>query len=390
MRTARATMGGTHVPANNWDMKDAMASPIHQTLAFLGAAIACVVLIGATPAQAKHARYIPPHGRIFHGVSDTGYAKDFRTFNRRVGAHNALLLSFGHWDGEHLLGGLHRWRTTHTRGVLSLSTAPGGEPEVISPRRIARGYGDDYILELNRLIAQSNQVVYIRLFGEMNGYWNPYSAFNADGSSRGQSHSTSAFRKAWRRIVLIVRGGNRKTINRKLRKQDMPRIYRADSNHDPVYRQHGAPAALPKPNVAFMWVPQTIGSPDIAGNAPGDYWPGGRFVDWIGADIYSKFATPGIWSALKHFYSHGRNPHRHHWPFVVAEYSPWDNDNRGAFTRRLFRWALHHRRVRTLVYYRSTSPDNAFDINRWPRARAVIRGMLGRPRFMEYAPGTRP
>src|SRR5438874_203991 len=125
-------MGGTHVPANNWDMKDAMASPIHQTPAFLGAAIACVVLIGATPAQ-------------------------------------------------------------------------------------------------------SNQVVYIRLFGEMNGYWNPYSAFNADGSSRGQSHSTSAFRKAWRRIVLIVRGGNRKTINRKLRKQDMPRIYRADSNHDPVY-----------------------------------------------------------------------------------------------------------------------------------------------------------
>lgn len=371
-----------------WDLKDAIAPPIHQTLTILGAAIACVFLLGATPAQARHARYTPPHGHIWHGVSDTGFAKDFRVFDRRVGAHSALLHSFGHWGGEHVLGGLHRWQRTHTRGVLSISTAPGGEPELISPRSIARGYGDDYILELNRLIARSGQVVYIRLFGEMNGHWNPYCAFNADGSSRGPSHSTRAFRKAWRRVVLVVRGGNRGAINRKLRKQGMPRIYRADSNDDPVYDRRDVPTALPRPKVAFMWVPQTIGSPNVAGNTPGSYWPGGRFVDWIGADIYAKFATPGIWSAFKSFYSHWRNPQRHHWPFVVGEYAPWDNDYDGSFTRRLFRWALHHRRVRALMYYRSTSPNNVFDINHWPRAREVIRGMLNRPRFAEYAPGT--
>jgi hypothetical protein len=363
-------------------------SAIRRVLALL-AASSLPFLASVSIAQAKHPRYLPPHGRIFHGVSDTGFAKDYRVFNRRVGAHSAVLLSFGRWDGEHLLGGLHRWRTTHTRGILSLSTAPGGEPELISPRRIARGFGDDYILELNRLIARSRQVVYIRLFGEMNGYWNPYCAFNSDGSSRGRSHSTSAFKDAWRRVVLTVRGGKRATINRKLVKQGMPRIYRASSNHDPVYERHGTPLALPKPRVAFMWVPQTIGSPEVAGNAPGDYWPGGRFVDWIGADIYSRFATPGVWSAFRHFYSHWRNPRRHHWPFVVGEYAPWDNDYSGRFTRRLFRWARNHHRVRALVYYRSTSPNNAFDINHWPRARAVIRGMLNRPRFAEYAPGTR-
>ncbi len=371
------------------DLNGATASPIPQPLALAVAAVACVFLLGASAAQAKHPRYTPPHGRIFHGVSDTGFAKDFRVFNRRAGAHSALLESFGRWDGEHFLGGLHRWRKTHTRGVFSLSTAPGGEPELISPGRIARGRGDDYILELNRLIARSGQVVYIRLFPEMNGYWNPYSAFNADGSSRGRSHSTSAFRRAWRRIVLIVRGGSRAAINRKLKRQGMPRIYRAHSNHDPAYQRRGVPRALPRPKVAFMWVPQTIGSPDVAGNRPGRYWPGGRFVDWIGADIYSKFATPGIWTALKRFYSHWRHPHRNHWPFVVGEYSPWDNDYRGTFTRRLFRWALHHRRVRALIYYRGTSPNNAFDINRWPRARDVIRAMLNRPRFAEYAPETR-
>ena len=71
-----------------------------------------------------------------------------------------------------------------------------------------------------------------------------------------------------------------------------------------------------------MWVPQTIGSPEVAGNKPGDYWPGARFVDWIGADIFSKFATPSVWSAFRHFYRHWHHPDRHHWPFVVGETRP--------------------------------------------------------------------
>jgi hypothetical protein len=366
-----------------------------RVLAVVAATASLLLALAATSTAERHGRgrshpaFVPPHHRIFHGVTDTGLARDYRRFNRRVGAHSALLESFGHWDGEHVLGGLHRWRTTQTRGVLSISTAPGGEPELISPRRIARGFGDDYILELNRLIARSRQVVYLRLFPEMNGYWNPYCAFNSNGSSRGASHSTRAFRDAWRRVVLIVRGGSRATINRRLAKQGMPRVYRARSNHDPVYARRHVPQTLARPRVAFMWVPQTIGSPSVRGNAPGDYWPGGRYVDWIGADIYSKFASPGVWSAFRRFYSNWRNPHRHHWPFIVGEYSPWDNDYRGTFTRRLFSWARHHRRVRALVYYRSVVPNNPFDINHWPRARAVIRHELNKPRFMEFAPGTR-
>jgi hypothetical protein len=366
--------------------------PTFRLLLIALAAACCLTVVwpsGALGQRQRHDAFRPPHHKIFHGVTDTGSVRDFRVFNRRVGAHNALLQSFGKWDGEHLVGGLHRWRTTHTRGVLSLSTAPGGEPELISPRRITRGFGDDYILRLGRTIAKSGQVVYVRLFPEMNGSWNPYCAFNSDGSSRGASHATRAFRDAWRRIVLIARGGKRRGINRKLVKLGMPRIYRASSNGDPVYARRGVPAVLPRPQIAFMWVPQTIGSPAIRGNVPGRYWPGGRYVDWIGADIYSKFATPGVWSAFRHFYSHWRNPRRHHWPFVVGEYSPWDNDYRGAFTRRLLEWALHHRRVRALVYYRSVFPNNEFDINHWPNARTVLRNKLRLPRFAEYAPGNR-
>jgi hypothetical protein len=133
-----------------------------------------------------------------------------------------------------------------------------------------------------------------------------------------------------------------------------------------------------------MWVPQTIASPEIPGNALGHYWPGRRYVDWVGADIYSKFGSPGVWAALHRFYRSWR-----HWPFVIGEYSPWDNDYRGAFTRRLFNWAEDHGRVRAMIYYRSVFPNNPFDINHWPAARRVIRHHLNKHVWDSFAPGTR-
>ena len=343
-----------------------------------------VALALLLPAQAPAGAFRPPHHRIFHGVSDTGHVRDYRTFRHRVRAHSALLEDFYHWDTPLTTGALRRWHQTRTRGVLSLSTAPGGGLERITPRQIAHGHGDHYILSLNESIARSKQVVYIRLFPEMNGYWNPYCAYNLYGSSRGKSHSTRNFRRAWKRIVLIVRGGSRRRINRELRRHHMNRIYRASSNHAPVYRHRDVPRRLPHARVAFIWSPQTIGSPNVPGNRPARYWPGRRFVDWVGADIYSAFASPGIWSAFKGFYRRWR-----HHPFVVGEYSPWNNDYRGHFTRRLFNWAEDHGRVRALIYYRSVSPDNEFDINHWTNARRAIRHHLNKGRFDAFAPRMR-
>jgi hypothetical protein len=340
-----------------------------------------VLLLGAAGSTAAADSYAPPHHKIFHGVSDTSNNHDFHRFAKRVGAHPAVLEDFYHWDTPLTTGALKRWHQTRTRGVLSLSTAPGGGSELISPRQIVQGRGDHYIVRLNHSIAASKQVVYIRLFPEMNGYWNAYSAYNANGTKRGKSHSTNNLRRAWQRIVLIVRGGKRSRINRNLRHRHMPRILRASSNHAPIYRREDVHGRLPHPKVAFMWSPQTIGSPSVPGNQPGAYWPDKRFVDWVGADIYSKFATPGIWSAFKHFY--------HHWghrPFVVGEYSPWDNDYSGRFTRRLFHWAERHGRTRMLIYYRSVAADTPYDINYWHKARRVLRHELNKRRFAPYAP----
>ena len=184
----------------------------------MGAAVAIVVAglaLGTattTAARSKHDPYIPANGRAWHGVSDTGHLADYRKFNRQVRAHTPLLQDFFHWGVPLSTGALDRWERSDTRGVLSLSTAPGGGTEVITPQQIANGFGDHYLLRLNESIENSGQVVYIRPFGEMNLHYNPYSAFNADGSPRG-GHATKWFKRAWRRMVLIVRGGKRDKIN---------------------------------------------------------------------------------------------------------------------------------------------------------------------------------
>ena len=347
--------------------------------AALAAALALAALLAwAGGAGAKS--FIPHHHKIFHGVSDTTDNGDFRHFRRQVGAHPATLEDFYHWDTPLTTGALKRWHQTRTRGVLSLSTAPGVGPEIISPRAISNGRDDHYLVRLNQSISVSKQVVYIRLFPEMNGHWNPYCAFRADGSRKSKSHSTGNFRRAWQRAVIIIRGGKVKTINRALRRRHMPRLLRGGSNHDPVYLRENIHHRLAHPKVAFMWTPQTFGSPNMAGNQPANYWPGRKFVDWVGADIYSKFATRGVWSAFHRFYRKYR-----HLPFVVGEYSPWDNDSRGRFTKKLFHWAERHGRVRMLIYYRSVFAGSPYDIGHFPGAKRVLRHELNKKRFAQYA-----
>ncbi|MEJ7876079.1 MAG: hypothetical protein WKF62_05405, partial [Solirubrobacterales bacterium] len=179
--------------------------------------VAAAGVAGFAPAALGNS-FVPPNGNSFHGVSETGKVDDYRSFVETTRTHSAVSQSFFHWGVPLGTGALQRYRQTRTRGVLSLSTAPGGQPGVISPLGIASGRDDDYMLSLNNSISESKQILYIRLFPEMNGHWNPYSAFNADGSSRGESHSTANFKRAWKRFSIIVKGGARNKINDRLRK----------------------------------------------------------------------------------------------------------------------------------------------------------------------------
>lgn len=370
-------------PGDVFPWAQGLAATGRQRLGAVATALAALALLAlSAPAQASKP-FAPPANKIWHGVSDTGHARDYFRFNQQVRAHTALDQVFFHWGVPLTTGAFQRWERTDTRGILSLSTAPGGQSEVITPREIALGRDDHYLLRLNESIDNFNQVVYIRPFGEMNLHFNPYSAFNSDGSRRA-GHSTGTFKLAWKRMVLIIRGGSRNKINNRLRNLGMPRIYRARNNRSPIYDRKDVPKRLDHPKVAFMWMPLTQGSPNISGNQPRDYFPGRRWVDWIGTDIYSKFATRGIWKGLNRFFNSNRG-----FPFALGEYGPWDNDRSGAFTRRIHKWARKRGRVKALIYYRSVDPRNAYNLQYYPGARRSLRKILNGRRYAQFAPGTR-
>lgn len=334
--------------------------------ALLAAWIAAAPL--TAPATAAGKAYTPPSKRTYHGLQETGRMEDWHRFRKSIRAHPAVMQTFHTWGTRPTMA-MQRWTAARARGMISVSTAPGGEREVIDPYAIAHGKGDGYPLWLNHDLASWGHPTYIRLMPEMNGHWNPYCAFNSDGSSRGSRHSTTWFRRAWRRFVVIVRGGKVSAINARLR-----RIGLSPLQPRGPHKETGLPARIPRPKVAVQWVPQTFGSPDLSSNGPRDYWPGRRYVDWVGLDMFSIYPN---FDGFNRFYRAYRGK-----PFLIGEYGLWGEDNPG-YVKRMFGWARRHRRTRMLVYYQGTESDGPFKIWHHPQSRNVLRGTLNRKRYPE-------
>src|SRR4051812_45126622 len=279
----------------------------------LAAALACLAL--AAPASA--APLLPPAGKVFSGV--TG-GQSIGAFQRQTGAHPEVFGFFTKFYGanEFIFRGAER---ANARLMLHISTQDGyGTREVVPPRGIANGEGDRYLVNLNRRVAEYGGPTYIRLMAEMNQANNGYSAFDRSGRSRGPAHSTTAFKQAWRRSTLILRGGDTAAIDAKLHALGLPGV------------ETGA-EELPRPPIAMVWVPQTRGTPDIPANLPRAYWPGGSYVDWVGTDFYSRFPN---FRWLDDFYR--AFPGK---PFAFGEWALWGSDD-PAFVSRLFGWIAGH------------------------------------------------
>src|SRR4051794_20528752 len=191
----------------------------------------------AAPATASADPYLPPHGKAFAGVTG-GY--DASSFARETASHPSVFQFFGGWNQTtgYMFEGAQNARA---RLMIHLSTVRGTS-EQITLRGIARGAGDDYLLALGQQIADHGGVTYIRLMAEMDGYWNAYCAYTASGRSKGPAYTTAQFRRAWKRTVLILRGGPVERVDAKLHALGMPSV-RTEA------------IDLPRPKVAFLWVP---------------------------------------------------------------------------------------------------------------------------------------
>lgn len=334
------------------------------------------------PAAAHGKPYAPRSGKAFHGGTGGYTERAIQSFGRRSGRRPAVYQYFFTPNWKRPSPRSIQWQAwllrktalQGARAILHLSTARGGHGgSVVTPRGIARGNGDPYLIRLGGLIAASGVVTYVRVMAEMNNFNNPYSAFGVNGAYRGPNHSSLAFRMAWRRVALVLRGGSTAHINGRLRALHMPAV-------------RSARPFLPRPRVALMWNPFTAGLPNVAGNGPDAYWPGARYVDWVGTDL---FANSPNFRGLEHFYD---DPRWRHKPFMLGEWALWGREDPG-FVWRLFSWIQRHRRLRMEVYNEGSAYLWYLRLRSFPRSARELRRQMRSRRFDAYPPelrGQRP
>jgi hypothetical protein len=334
-------------------------------------ALAAVCSALAVPCTARGEPHLPPAGKVFWG-GQGGYSADIiADFALQSGLHPAVYNYFISWPAtppamDWLSFRLADSTRMGARTLLSVSTADTG----LTPAALARGAGDDFLIQLSGLLAAHGRVTYLRPLSEMNNGDNPYSAYDLSGRPRGPAFTTRQFKRAWRRTALVMRGGEVAAINDRLRRLGMPPVATTA-------------AALPTPPVALLWVPLSFGNPEIERNHPRHFWPGGEYVDWVGTTWYSPYRSS---SAMDAFYR-GRPWRRK--PFVFAEWGVWGRDEPG-FVRQFFSFLRSHRRVRMAVYYQSALLKPDFRLSTHPRTRAVLRQSVRWPRLTGFAPEFTP
>jgi hypothetical protein len=314
----------------------------------------------ASKATAPAFPLMPAPGSVYTGVS----AGSPSTFAGEVGKHPAIYGEFVTW-GESIHYAFDQAAAAHARLMLHISTTMGyGARQVITPAGIATGGGDGYLLTLSKLIASTGKPVYIRLFPEMNNANNAYSGFNPDGSSRGPSYSPSTFIAAWRRVVVVLRGGNVSAIDTRLAALGQPPL-------------HGIAAggSLARSRTSFVWTPETAGTPDIPSQSAAAYFPGNAYVDWVGTDFYSRFPN---FAGLDTFYKEFPGK-----PFAFGEWALWSQDS-PSFVNQFFAWVNSHKRVQMVLYNQGYGTE--FLLNRDPQSAAAIRTLLAPSRFLANTP----
>jgi hypothetical protein len=237
--------------------------------------------------------------------------------------------------------------------VISLNTMGRYGGEAITMGAIARGKGDAYLRAINRAINDWGRPVYVRPMAEMNGHWNYYCAYNANGTKRSPAHSQKNYRRAFKRIYLILHGGDRATINRKLAYSNMPGIDRSLPEN-------------PVPRLKVIWNPQGFGSPNLPGNRAHVYYPRDAFVDVVGNDLFEGAGMPAQWKANLALFR--RYPNK---PYAIPEWGLLGVDHPD-FIRRMGRFIRTHPRVELAAFF-AAERGNPHDLANKPRSRAAYR-----------------
>jgi hypothetical protein len=334
-------------------------------LAALAMLAACALLALAVAPAARAGLLEPKGSNVWFGVSDTGNPANFGEFSNSVDKHPAVIESFRTWGAE-FPDSIRRWQTARARPMIHITTAdPKDGHELISLAQIAAGQGDEYLIRLNKLFAAKHMRAYVRPLGEPNRCLNVYAAYDCAGNPREAADSTRYYRRAFRRIYVIVHGGGKRAqIDTRLQEAGLPPL-------------QSDVAGLPKAPVEVIWSPLPAGSPTVPHNRPRFYYPGSKWVDWAGTDFY---ADNQDWKALYGLYRRYSDK-----PFAITEWSV-DTGDDSAYVRKLMTWVDHHRRTKMLVYYQDFGSTSSYRLQSSPASLGVLRSQIHNGRFPSYAP----
>ncbi|MEP7022250.1 MAG: glycosyl hydrolase [Actinomycetota bacterium] len=202
-------------------------------------AVVAVKLAGGHSGTAARPQISHPPPIRYLGVfePDTpGTYASVSEFGQKIGRQPNIVLYYRGW-GQPFDAAFAQTAASH--GALPLVQM---DPTDIPLSRIAAGTDDAYLASFARKVARFGHPVVIGFGHEMNGYWYSWGYGNARPAD---------FIAAWRHIVTL-------------------------------FRQHGAT------NVRWLW---DVNSKSKRTGPVHDWWPGARYVTWVGIDGY--YYLPG-------------------------------------------------------------------------------------------------
>lgn len=203
--------------------------------------------------------------------------------------------------------------------------------------RITDGSCDDLIATAGRRLARYGKPVLLRWGWEMNGDWYDWGGADND-------RDTAGYITAWRRVHRIV-------------------------------GEQGAQ------NVSWVWSPNWNSQPDQAWNDLRHYYPGDRYVDWVGVSGYNlgEETPQQLFGDLYAIYAA-------HKPIMIAEVGAVDRGGRSKadWINALTVWVRAHPEVGAVVWFDTDThpgaPEN-WRIDTDPATLAAYRAMANDPAF---------
>ncbi len=337
-------------------------------VAALSSALALALVPTATPKT-----LVPAPPTTFFGVSDRGSVAEFKEFAGFVDKHPAVLQTFHPW-GNSLKQALPRWQAVNVRPMLHISTQDDETlAELITPKAIARGRGDNYLLRLNHVLAKNDVRIYLRPLGEPNRCLNAWAGLDCGGGRRGGSHS-------YKLVQARLPPDRPHRPRRRHPRADEPAPAGGRRpGAQPPRRQRAAPAG-PGPGGERL-EPAARRLAALAGQPAAQLLARGALGRLGGHRLLLRVSRTGATSSTSSAAAAG-----------TTSPSPSPSSPSAAMTARgscaaSSHWAYRRSRVRMLVYYRGFGESgNDYRLGLYPDSTRALRRRLDQVRFPAYAP----